>query len=134
MDTPGYLAGLGALLMWLPRGWHVVRGRDEGSPEGVSAYATVILFNTLLLIYGIGTHATMSNLTLVTYGLATTQAVFWVIYGFATNRLPIGIPKVFIAPACSYILILALRSRRAARASLASIHRPSLVVDEIRSS
>jgi uncharacterized protein with PQ loop repeat len=60
IDAIGYLASLGALLMWLPQGWRVVKRRqDEGTLEGisVSAYATGMLFNTLLLIYGIGTDA-----------------------------------------------------------------------------
>jgi uncharacterized protein with PQ loop repeat len=60
IDAIGYLASLGALLMWLPQGWRVVSRRNgQGTLEGVSvsAYATGMLFNTLLLIYGIGTGA-----------------------------------------------------------------------------
>ncbi len=53
----------------------------------------------------------MSALSLVAYVIATAQAVLWVVYGFATNRLPIGLPNLFIAPACAYIFALALRSR-----------------------
>jgi uncharacterized protein with PQ loop repeat len=58
IDAIGYLASLGALLMWLPQGWRVVRHRQEtGTLAGVSvaAYSTGVLFNTLLLVYGIGT-------------------------------------------------------------------------------
>ena len=58
IDAVGYLASLGALLMWLPQGWRVVRHRfDEATLAGISvgAYATGMLFNALLLIYGIGT-------------------------------------------------------------------------------
>ncbi len=60
IDVIGYLASLGALLMWLPQGWRVVRHRH--SPEtlaGISvvAYGTGFLFNALLLVYGVGTHA-----------------------------------------------------------------------------
>jgi uncharacterized protein with PQ loop repeat len=59
IDAIGYLASLGALLMWLPQGWRVVRHRH--APEtlaGISvvAYGTGFLFNALLLVYGIGTH------------------------------------------------------------------------------
>jgi uncharacterized protein with PQ loop repeat len=53
----------------------------------------------------------MKGLSVVTYGIATAQAILWVIYGFATNRLPIGLPNLFIAPACAYILALSLRAR-----------------------
>ena len=61
----------------------------------------------------------LSGISLVAYALATTQAVLWVVYGFATNRLPIGLPNLFIAPACAYIFVLALRSRRrSARSSM----------------
>jgi uncharacterized protein with PQ loop repeat len=59
INAIGYLASLGALLMWLPQGWRVVRHRH--APEtlaGISvvAYGTGFLFNALLLVYGIGTH------------------------------------------------------------------------------
>ncbi|MCU1362828.1 MAG: hypothetical protein JWM55_656 [Acidimicrobiaceae bacterium] len=59
IDAIGYVASLGALLMWLPQGWRVVRHRH--APEtlaGISvvAYGTGLLFNALLLIYGVGTH------------------------------------------------------------------------------
>ena len=59
IDAIGYLASLGALLMWLPQGWRVIRHRH--TPEtlaGISvvAYGTGFLFNALLLVYGIGTH------------------------------------------------------------------------------
>lgn len=59
IDVIGYLASLGALLMWLPQGWRAVRHRH--APEtlaGISvlAYGTGFLFNALLLVYGLGTH------------------------------------------------------------------------------
>jgi hypothetical protein len=46
--------------MWLPQAWRVVRHRH--SPEilaGISvvAYGTGFVFNALLLVYGVGTHA-----------------------------------------------------------------------------
>jgi uncharacterized protein with PQ loop repeat len=56
----GFLASLGALLMWLPQGWRVIRNRhDQESLAGISvaAYYGGMLFNALLLIYGIGTSA-----------------------------------------------------------------------------
>jgi uncharacterized protein with PQ loop repeat len=60
IDAIGYLASLGALLMWFPQGWRVVSHRQEmRTLEGISvaAYSTGMLFNALLLIYGIGTDA-----------------------------------------------------------------------------
>ena len=58
IDAFGYLASLGALLMWLPQGLRVMRHRH--SPEtlagvSVAAYGTGFVFNALLLVYGIGT-------------------------------------------------------------------------------
>jgi uncharacterized protein with PQ loop repeat len=58
IDAIGYLASLGALLMWLPQGWRVITHRTEGELlEGISvvAYGAGFLFNALLLVYGIGT-------------------------------------------------------------------------------
>jgi uncharacterized protein with PQ loop repeat len=58
IDAIGYLASLGALLMWLPQGWRVLHHRnDEATLAGISAlaYGTGFLFNALLLVYGIGT-------------------------------------------------------------------------------
>jgi uncharacterized protein with PQ loop repeat len=59
IDAIGYLASLGALLMWFPQGWRAVRHRH--APEtlagiSVAAYGTGFVFNALLLVYGIGTH------------------------------------------------------------------------------
>jgi uncharacterized protein with PQ loop repeat len=59
----------------------------------------------------------MSGISVVAYAIATAQAILWVVYGFATDRLPIGLPNVFIAPACGYIFVLALRTRMRARES-----------------
>jgi uncharacterized protein with PQ loop repeat len=53
----------------------------------------------------------MSGISIAAYLIATVQASLWVVYGFATDRLPIGLPNLFIAPACGYIFVLALRSR-----------------------
>jgi uncharacterized protein with PQ loop repeat len=58
IDAIGYLASVGALLMWLPQGWRVITHQHEHAMlEGVSvvAYSTGFLFNALLLVYGIGT-------------------------------------------------------------------------------
>jgi uncharacterized protein with PQ loop repeat len=59
IDAIGYLASLGALLMWLPQGWRVIRRKEDTQAlAGISiaAYATGMLFNALLLVYGIGTN------------------------------------------------------------------------------
>ena len=61
INAIGYLASLGALLMWLPQGWRVIHHRqDEEALAGISvaAYSTGMLFNALLLVYGIGTSGT----------------------------------------------------------------------------
>jgi uncharacterized protein with PQ loop repeat len=58
IDAIGYLASLGALLMWLPQAWRVVRHRhSQEKLAGISvvAYGTGFLFNALLLVYGVGT-------------------------------------------------------------------------------
>jgi uncharacterized protein with PQ loop repeat len=60
IDAIGYLASLGALLMWLPQGWRVIQHRHEHTALAglsVAAYYTGMLFNALLLVYGIGTSA-----------------------------------------------------------------------------
>lgn len=44
--------------MWLPQGWRVIHHRQEVQElAGISitAYSTGMLFNALLLVYGIGT-------------------------------------------------------------------------------
>jgi hypothetical protein len=44
--------------MWLPQGWRVIHHRhDDGVLAGVSvvAFGNGLLFNALLLVYGIGT-------------------------------------------------------------------------------
>jgi uncharacterized protein with PQ loop repeat len=59
IDAIGYLASLGALLMWLPQGRRVISHRnDDEILAGVSvvAYVAGFVFNALLLVYGIGTH------------------------------------------------------------------------------
>lgn len=53
----GYLASLGAISMWVPQAWRVHRHRhDVAVLAGVSvlAYATAMVFNGLLLAYGVG--------------------------------------------------------------------------------
>ncbi len=53
----GYLASLGAMSMWVPQAWRVHRHRrDAAVLAGVSvpAYATAVVFNALLLAYGVG--------------------------------------------------------------------------------
>ena len=53
----------------------------------------------------------MSGISRAAYAIATAQAILWVIYGFSTNRLPIALPNLVIAPSCAVILALAHRSR-----------------------
>jgi uncharacterized protein with PQ loop repeat len=81
----GYLAAIVDVGQFTPQLWRAIRRRDD--------------------------RVAMTGLSVVAYIIATGQAILWVIYGFATNRLPIGLPNLFIAPACGYILVLALRSR-----------------------
>ena len=57
-------------------------------------------------------HHAMRGVSATAYSLATAQAVLWVVYGFATDRLPIALPNLVIAPACATILVLGLLSRR----------------------
>jgi uncharacterized protein with PQ loop repeat len=81
----GYVAAIIDVGQFAPQLWRVIRHRDD--------------------------HRAMTGISVLAYVIATSQAVLWTIYGFATNRLPIGLPNVFIAPACGYILVLALRSK-----------------------
>ena len=60
VELIGYLASLGAMSMWVPQAWRVHRHRrDAAVLAGVSvpAYATAVLFNALLLAYGVGSDA-----------------------------------------------------------------------------
>ena len=53
----GYLASLGAVSMWVPQAWRVhLHRRDAAVLAGVSvaAYAVGMVFNALLLTYGVG--------------------------------------------------------------------------------
>jgi uncharacterized protein with PQ loop repeat len=81
----GYLAAIVDVGQFAPQLWRAIRRRNE--------------------------YEAMRGLSAVTYAIATAQSILWIIYGFATDRLPIGLPNLFIAPACAYILLLALRSR-----------------------
>lgn len=81
----GYLAAIVDVGQFAPQLWRAVRRRSD--------------------------HKAMSGLSIVAYSVATAQATLWVIYGFATDRLPVALPNLLIAPACGYILILVLRSR-----------------------
>ena len=82
----GYLAALIDVGQFTPQAWHTVRRRDDA-------------------------HA-MRGISVPAYSIATAQAVLWVIYGFGTDRLPIALPNLVIAPACAVILVLGLRQRR----------------------
>jgi uncharacterized protein with PQ loop repeat len=81
----GYIAAVIDVGQFAPQLWRTIRRRNE--------------------------FEAMKGLSIVTYLIATAQAILWIIYGFATDRLPIGLPNLFIAPACAYILLLALRAR-----------------------
>jgi uncharacterized protein with PQ loop repeat len=81
----GYLAAIVDVGQFAPQLWRAIRRRNE--------------------------YEALKGLSVVTYVIATAQAILWIIYGFATDRLPIGLPNLFIAPACAYILTLAVRAR-----------------------
>ena len=56
IQVVGYLASVGAGLMWLPQAWRAVRLRhDAHALAGIStvAYLTAVAFNVLLLTYGV---------------------------------------------------------------------------------
>jgi uncharacterized protein with PQ loop repeat len=56
IQVVGYLASIGAGLMWLPQAWRAVRLRhDAHALAGISAvaYLTAVAFNALLLTYGV---------------------------------------------------------------------------------
>jgi uncharacterized protein with PQ loop repeat len=92
----GYVAAVIDVAQFTPQLWRAIRRRHE--------------------------YQAMKGLSVAAYVIATAQAFLWVIYGFVTNRLPIGLPNLFIAPACAYILFLALRARR--RGPGESVGRP----------
>ena len=81
----GYLAAVIDVGQFAPQLWRVIRRRND--------------------------HVALTGISTVAYVIATSQAILWTIYGFATDRLPIALPNVLIAPACGYILVLTLRSR-----------------------
>jgi uncharacterized protein with PQ loop repeat len=81
----GYLAAVVDVGQFAPQLWRTIRRRSD--------------------------HKAMSGLSVVAYSIATAQAILWVVYGFATDRLPIALPNLFIAPACGYILVLAVQTR-----------------------
>ena len=82
----GYLAALVDIGQFTPQAWRTVQRREDS-------------------------HA-MRGISVAAYSIATAQAVLWVVYGFATDRLPIALPNLVIAPACATILLLGLRQRR----------------------
>ncbi len=62
----------------------------------------------------------LRGLSLWTWTVATIQAALWVYYGLKTDRMPIAVPNIVIAPTCLLILILCLRARRRDNAPLAA--------------
>lgn len=87
----GYLAALIDIGQFTPQAWRTVRRREDA-------------------------HA-MRGISVAAYSIATTQAVLWVVYGFATDRLPIALPNLVIAPACATILVLGIIARRSSERS-----------------
>ncbi len=82
----GSLAAVVDLGQFTPQTWRTIRRRrDRSAMRGISVPA---------------------------YAIATAQAVLWVVYGFATDRLPIALPNLLIAPACATVLVLGLVARR----------------------
>ena len=60
IELLGYLASAGAVSMWLPQAWRVLRLRHSQSAlAGISltGYSIAVVFNALLLAYGLGTHS-----------------------------------------------------------------------------
>ncbi len=60
VEAIGYLGSIGAALMWLPQATRAVRHRhDRTALAGISpaAYLTAVLFNVLLLAYGLASDA-----------------------------------------------------------------------------
>ncbi|HWM74388.1 MAG TPA: hypothetical protein VNQ53_11640 [Nocardioides sp.] len=86
----GYLAAVIDIGQFTPQTWRTVRRRRDA--------------------------VAMSGISVTAYTIATAQAVLWVVYGFATDRLPIALPNLLIAPACATVLLLGVASRRRGRA------------------
>ena len=82
----GYLAAVIDIGQFTPQTWRTVRRRRD--------------------------LAAMSGISVTAYSIATAQAVLWVVYGFATDRLPIALPNLLIAPACATVLVLGVVARR----------------------
>ena len=58
IELIGFLASIGAVSMWLPQALRAYRHRhDAATLAGLSivAFSTAVVFNGLLLVYGIGT-------------------------------------------------------------------------------
>jgi uncharacterized protein with PQ loop repeat len=85
-----------ALVGWLV----VVADIAQFVPQG---YKTIRLHGRPHLLRG---------LSLTTWSVATIQGVLWVVYGFKTDRLPIALPNLVIAPICLLVLVLVVRARR----------------------
>lgn len=47
-----------------------------------------------------------------TWTIATIQGTAWIIYGFGTHHLAVGIPNLVITPICAVILLLVVVARR----------------------
>jgi len=83
----GWLVGIVDIAQFLPQARHTAKIRhDRRAMAGLSAWSWLI---------------------------ATIQGAAWVVYGFATDHLPIAIPNVVITPLCAVILTMRLLHRRA---------------------
>lgn len=61
IEAIGYVGSAGAAAMWVPQAVHAVRHRHDGAAIAgisVASYSLAVVFNALLLAYGLGTHAT----------------------------------------------------------------------------
>jgi hypothetical protein len=60
IQAVGYLGSAGAAVMWIPQAARAVRGRHDAATLAalsLVAYLTAIVFNALLLAYGVSTSA-----------------------------------------------------------------------------
>jgi len=58
IEAIGFLASIGAVSMWLPQALRAYRQRHDAATLAglsVTAFSVAVLFNALLLVYGIGT-------------------------------------------------------------------------------
>lgn len=82
----GWLVGIVDVLQFVPQARHTAAIRhDARALAGLSAW---------------------------TWLIATIQGAAWIVYGFATDHLPVAIPNVIITPLCATILVMRLTHAR----------------------